>query len=270
HNRNPLAKVNTVFVNNLLYNYSAGYTTHTSTNFMHDIVNNYFVMGPASTGTDNTWYQIDKNQSIYYTGNLKDTNLNGTLDGATTTPSWYQGTGTVLTSPWSTETTAQKPLDAASGARVAISEAGALPRDQMDALIVSQLETLGKGTTGTGAGTVGPDGSLYGSQSDTGLGNSGYGTIAAGTRLADTDDDGMPDLWENATGSNPNANDAMTKASDGYVLVEHYINWLAEPHASTTAGTAVSVDLSAYAAGFSGVSPTYTVSGAQNGAVALA
>src|SRR6185312_9256614 len=269
HNRNPLAKVNTVFVNNLLYNYSAGYTTHTSTNFMHDIVNNYFVMGPASTGTDNTWYQIDKNQSIYYTGNLKDTNLNGTLDGATTTPSWYQGTGTVLTSPWSTETTAQKPLDAASGARVAISEAGALPRDQMDALIVSQLETLGKGTTGTGAGTVGPDGSLYGSQSDTGLPNSGYGTIAAGTRLADADD-GMPDLWENATGSNPNANDAMTKASDGYVLVEHYINWLAEPHASTTAGTAVSVDLSAYAAGFSGVSPTYTVSGAQNGAVALA
>ena len=31
HNRNPLAKVNTVFVNNLLYNDSAGYTTHTST-----------------------------------------------------------------------------------------------------------------------------------------------------------------------------------------------------------------------------------------------
>ncbi len=50
HNRNPLAKVNTVFVNNLLYNDSAGYTTHTSTNFKHDILNNYFVFGPASTG----------------------------------------------------------------------------------------------------------------------------------------------------------------------------------------------------------------------------
>ena len=71
-----------MFVNNLLYNDSAGYTTHTSTNFKHDIVNNYFVFGPASTGTDNTWYQIDKNQSIYYAGNLKDTNLNGTLDGS--------------------------------------------------------------------------------------------------------------------------------------------------------------------------------------------
>ena len=80
HNRNPLAKVNTVFVNNLLYNDSAGYTTHTSTNFKHDILNNYFVFGPASTGTDNTWYQVDKNQAIYYAGNLKDTNRDGTLE----------------------------------------------------------------------------------------------------------------------------------------------------------------------------------------------
>ncbi len=43
---------------NVLYNCSAGYTTHTSTTFKHDIVNNYFIFGPASTGTDNTWFQI--------------------------------------------------------------------------------------------------------------------------------------------------------------------------------------------------------------------
>ena len=134
-----------MFVNNLLYNYSAGYTTHTSTNFTHDILNNYFVFGPASTGTDNTWYQVDKNQSIYYAGNLKDSNLNGTLDGTATTPYWYQGTGTVLSSPWSTETNAVAPLDAASAARMAISEAGALPRDQMDALIVSQINDAREG-----------------------------------------------------------------------------------------------------------------------------
>ena len=145
HNRNPLAKVNNVFVNNVLYNDSAGYTTHTSTNFTHDIVNNYFIFGPASTGTDNTWYQVDKNQSIYYAGNLKDSNLNGTLDGTATTPYWYQGTGTVLTSPWSSETTATPPLDTPSAARVAISEAGTLPRDPVDALIISQVMTLGKG-----------------------------------------------------------------------------------------------------------------------------
>jgi len=269
HNRNPLAKANTVFVNNLLYNYSAGYTTHTSTNFTHDIVNNYFVMGPASSGTDNTWFQIDKNQSIYYSGNFKDTNLNGTLDGSATTPYWYQGEGTVLTSAWSPETTAVAPLSAASAARVAMSIAGPLPRDPMDALIISQVLTLGKGATGLGPNSVGPDGNLYTSQAQTGLANNGYGAISGGTKPTDTDNDGMPDNWENASGSNPNTNDAMTKASDGYTLIERYVNWLAEPHALTTAGTAVNVDLAAYATGFSTVSPVYTTSGAQNGSVAL-
>ena len=233
-------------------------------------MNNYFIFGPASTGTDNTWYQVDKNQSIYYAGNLKDSNLNGTLDGTATTPYWYQGTGTVLTSPWSPETTATPPLDTASAARVAISEAGTLPRDPVDALIISQVMTLGKGTTGSGANTVGPGGGLYTSQADTGLPNNGYGTIAGGTRPTDTDNDGMPDVWESANGSNVNTNDAMTKAADGYVLIEHYINWLAGPHAQTAAGASASFDLSSYAAGFANVSPTYAVSGAQNGTVTLA
>ena len=267
HNRNPLSKINDVFVNNVLYNCSAGYTTHTSTNFTHDILNNYFVFGPASTGTDNTWYQVDKNQSIYYAGNLKDTNRNGTLDGAATTPYWYQGEGTVLASPWSTETNATRPLDTLSAARVAISLAGTLPRDPVDALIISQVMTLGQGTTGFGAGTVGPDGGLYTSQTQTGLPNNGYGAIAGGTRPTDTDNDGMPDTWERAIGTNPSADDAMTKAADGYAQIERYVNWLAVPHASAAAGAAVDVDLAAYTTGFGAVSPTFVASGAQGGTV---
>jgi hypothetical protein len=257
HNRNPLAKVDTVFVNNVLYNDSAGYTTHTSTTFRHDIVNNYFIFGPASTGTDNTWYQIDKNQSIYYAGNLKDSNLNGSLDGASTTPYWYQGTGTVLSAPWST--VSSTPYTAPSAYRIVVSQAGALPRDPVDALVVSQMRTLGKGTTGTGANTAGPGGSLYTSQAETGLANNGYGAIAGGTRPADADDDGMPDFWEKATGSNPATDDAMKIAPDGYALVEHYLDWLAEPHATTSAGVSVDVDLSTFTLGFSDVSPTFSV-----------
>jgi hypothetical protein len=269
HNRNPLAKMNTVFVNNVLYNCSAGYTTHTSTAFQHDILNNYFIFGPASTGTDNTWFQIDQNQAIYSAGNLKDTNLNGTLDGTTTTPYWYQGTGTVLSKPWSSETGTATPLDTASAARVAMSLAGTLPRDSIDALVISQVMTLGKGTTGAGANTVGPDSGLYTSQTQTGLANNGYGSIAGGTRPTDTDNDGMPDTWERANGSNPSVDDAMTIAADGYALIEHYVNWLAAPHASTSADVSVDVDLSAYAGGFAKVSPTYAATGAKNGTVAL-
>ena len=268
HNRNPLAKTNTVFVNNLLYNNSAGYTTHTSTEFSHDIVNNYFVFGPASTGTDNTWFQIDKNQSIYAAGNLKDTNRNGALDGAETTPYWYQGTGTVLSRSWSSES--DSPLDALSAARVAMSLAGALPRDPLDSLIMNQVMTLGKGTTGTGANTTGPGGDLYTSQAQTGLPNDGYGSISEGMRPLDSDNDGMPDTWERANGSNPNVDDAMTKGGAGYALIEDFINWLAAPHAMSSGGTAVDVDLSAYASGFAGASPTFSVSDARDGTVVLA
>ncbi|BAV05666.1 Por secretion system C-terminal sorting domain-containing protein [Filimonas lacunae] len=269
HNRNPLAKINTIFVNNVLYNCSAGYTTHTSTKFKHDIVNNYFIHGPASTGTDNTWYQVDKNQSIYYSGNLKDSDLNGALNGAATTPYWYQGPGTILTSPWSPLTTSVTPFNTQTAFRLTTSWSGAFPRDEVDNLVVSQINTLGSGTTGTGAGTRGPDGALYTSQTQTGLGNNGYGTIATGTTLTDTDGDGIPDFWETATGSNINSNDAMTVGADGYTLIEKYINWLADPHMNTVTNTYADLDLYKYTSGFTSVSPTYAISNVANGTATL-
>lgn len=269
HNRNPLAKINNVFVNNVLYNCSAGYTTHTSTGFNHDILNNYFIFGPASAGTDNTWYQVDKNQSLYYAGNLKDSNRNGTLDGTATTPYWYQGPGTILDAPWSAATLASVPASAPSAYRITVSTAGALPRDPLDTLVVSQVRTLGKGTTGTGLDTTGPDGGLYTSQTQTGLDNDGYGTIAGGTKPTDSDGDGMPDFWERSTGSDPAKADAMLKAADGYVLIERYLNWLAEPRAMTASGAAVEIDLAAYALGFSSVSPTFSVSAPSCGSIQL-
>lgn len=270
HNRNPLAKTNTVFVNNVLYNCSAGYTTHTSTLFKHDIIGNYFIFGPASTGTDNTWYQVDKNQSIYYSGNVKDDNLDGVLNGSATTPYWYQGTGTVLTAPWYTEPASVTVYDAKTAYRVATSLAGTLSRDQVDSLIINQVKTLGKGSTGLTAGTVGPDGGLYTSQAQTGLGNNGYGTIQSGVKDVDSDNDGMPDYWESAMGTNSGVNDAMQVGSDGYAAIERYINWLADFHARTNKNVAVDIDLLKYVKGFSDVSPTFSVNGAVSGAASLA
>jgi autotransporter-associated beta strand protein len=267
HNRNPLAKINTVFINNIEYNNSAGYTTHTSTRFKHDIVNNYFIDGPASGG-DFPWYQIDKNQSIYYSGNLHDSDQNSTLNGSSTTPYWYQGTGTVLVVPWSTWTTNVPIYSPAAAYRLAVSGAGALPHDELDGLLISQINTLGNGSTGTGAGTAGPNGGLYTSQTSTGLGNNGYGTITGGATPVDSDGDGMPDYWELATGSDPAVANSLTNTADGYTLLEHYLNWLAAPHAVVQTNSAVDVDLTQYADGFA-ANATYAVSGGSNGVVTL-
>ena len=62
---------------------------------------------------------------------------------------------------------------------------------------------------------TGPDSGLYTSQAQTGLDNNGYGLIRSGNKDLDTDNDGMPDYWEKANGSDVNVNDAMQIASDG-------------------------------------------------------
>jgi len=267
HNRNPLAKINTVFINNLEYNNAAGYTTHTSTRFKHDIVNNYFVAGPASGG-DFPWYQVDKNQSIYYAGNLYDSDKNGALNGSATTPYWYQGTGTVLTSPWSSWTTIIPTMTPDLAYRYDLSTAGAFPRDDVDTLVVSQIQTLGSGTSGTGAGTSGPGGGLYTSQSQTGLGNSGYGITTGGTAPANFSGDGIADYWKLANNLSTNISYPLTNAITGYTLLENYLNFLAAPHAVTQTNTPVDINLTRFTSGFS-AGATFALANATNGTVSL-
>jgi fibronectin type 3 domain-containing protein len=101
------------------------------------------------------------------------------------------------------------------------------------------------------------------------LANGGFGTINGGLASADSDQDGMPDFWEIATGSNPLVADNNTVAADGYTLLEHYINWLAAPHATTVTNTPVSVDLSQYTGGFTGASPVYSANNTSHGTIVL-
>ncbi len=269
HNRNPLAKVNTTFINNVEYNNSAGYTTHTSTKFSHDIVNNYFIAGPAYGGSsDFPWFQVDKNQSIYYSGNLFDGNDNGTPDGSTTTPYWYQGPGTILGSPWSPWTTVIPTVSAPLALRYDLSTAGAMPRDDVDSLVISQVKTYGSGTTGTGTGTTGPGTSLYTSQAQNGLANNGYGSIIGGVAPANSSGDGIADYWKLASNLNTNIAYPLTNTADGYTLLEHYLNFLAAPHAVTQTNTPVDINLAQFTSGFS-PSTTFSLTNATNGAVTL-
>ena len=255
HDRNPMAKVNNIFINNVVNNFQAGYTVaDTGGHFSHDIINNYFIVGPATTQAGNDFFQFDANQSVYASGNLLDSAKNGTLSGSSTAP----GGVTDLSSPWSSVTGTIPTVSAASAVRADVSLSGAQPRDQVDALV--QADVLSFGTAGMGGG-------LWTTQTATGLGNDGYGVIANGPAPA-LDSDGLPTYWEVAMGLNTNANNANTVAPSGYTYVEEYINWLGAPHAFTTNGTAVAVNLSQYAAGFVN-SPTYSVADAVDGSVSL-
>lgn len=256
HNRQPLAKANTIYINNVCYDYQAGYTCgNTGGFFSHDIINNYFITGPATTSAANDFYQIDANQSTYAYGNLRDSDNNGVLGGSPTDPN--EG-GPVLTSPWSPVTTTIPIYSTVAAYRIDVSLSGTYPRDQVDAQVVGNVMSLGTA------------GRMFNSESDTLLGNSGYGVINGGIAAIDSDGDGMPDYWENAVGLNPNnPSDAMTIGTDGYANIEHYLNWLADPHALTGTNTPVDIDLWQYTGGFTNTSPVYTANNASNGGVTL-
>jgi len=69
----------------------------------------------------------------------------------------------------------------------------------------------------------------------------------------DSDGDGIPDYWEitltaiGETNSNPLVPSNNHNNPDGYTDLEHYINWLASPHALTVSNVQVAVDLHAIA-----------------------
>ena len=255
HNRNPLAKINDIFVNNVLYNFEAGYTTHTSTKFKHDVVNNYFVYGPAGK---NEWFQVDKNQSFYASGNMIDKNRDGVLNGTASSIYWYQGEGTILDKPWNELTTKGPMLSAATAWRYVNSQSGVLPYDDIDSLIWYQASTLGKA------------GKLVKSVAEMGIkANNGWGEVIAGKAATDSDKDGMPDYFEDAMGYDTAKDDAMTKESDGYVRIEKYINWLGAMHAQVAGNGTLDFDLRTITRGFQDVQPSYSVSTAENGSVEL-
>jgi hypothetical protein len=216
HNRNPLAKANTQYVNNVVYDFQAGYTAgNTGGLFSHDLVANDFITGPATSTASDALYQVNS-QAIYASGNLLDSNKDGTLNGS----DLKAPSGTMpLAAPWSADTTSIATQNAADAYASVIAGAGAgaaTHRDEVDALVIADVTSLGK------------TGHLWTSQTSTGLANSGYGTLNGGTAPVDTDRDGMPDAWEKRYGLNPN--DASDATGDfdrtGYTNIEKYVNGL--------------------------------------------
>jgi len=266
HGRNPLGKGDMQFINNIVYNYQYAMTTGNSSGAFHwDVVNNYFIAGPSTTSAGDDYYQVDDNQQAYGIGNLLDSNKDGTLGGSSANTI---GSAVPLSTYWfpngtsneTLPTTSLPTLTAANAFYYVVSEAGPIPRDQVDAQVIGNFLSLG--TQGT----------LWSYQTNTGLGNNGYGVITSGNTLPDGDGSGMPDDWKAALGLTL-ANPAISGSTSttGYTYLENYLAWKAQPNAwvaknTSGAPTSLSIDLSQYGNGFAAGS-TYTVSGTINGTV---
>lgn len=230
HNRQPLSKDNTQYINNIIYGYQSAYTVaDTDGLFSHDLVNNYFIAGPETTSAGDAYFQVNSNQSIYAVGNFIDGNQNGVLDG---TASNTVGSAQVLTAPWASTTSSIPTLSAAAAFTSLLASSGAIPRDSVDTFVLGDVTSLGT------------KGQLYKDQSLTGLANDGYGVLAEGTPFANSSGDGIADYWASANGistTDPDAGNAMY-GTTGYNNLEVYINSLVLPSpwtASDLAGTPV-------------------------------
>lgn len=238
--RNNKVKGINEFVNNVVYNWgnygnTYGHTQSGEAYIMGgdsagasyaNIINNYFIGGPNTSGTVTTPFSVgNASFNLYGSGNYFDNNKNGILDG-TLVPQDLTGypvgdaTAIQATSydyPMKNPTlTAQAAFD-----NIVAGVGASYPRrDQVDQLMISDL--VSKGTTAT---------YVY-VQTDLttqfGFTNGGAGHVYGAPAPLDTDNDGMPDAWETANGLNPNVADALAVSTSNapYLNIEVYINGL--------------------------------------------
>ena len=229
HNRNPLAKSNTQYVNNVVYNYQGGYTASSGGTFSYDILDNYFIAGPSTTSAGDAFFQLGPTQRAYSSGNLLDSNKNGSLSGSTIT-----ATGaTVLTAEYSPETQFLPTLTATQAYAFTMAHAGDLSynsgtgtfasRDEVDTQIAAQVASLGTA------------GSIYNTEADTGLSNGGFGTLSNSSSPANTLDT-VPFAWLIAHGlSTTNAAGLLLPNPLGYAMVEQYAQQVQDQYATQVA-----------------------------------
>ncbi len=202
------------YVNNLVYNWkNAAYNMggdSEGTSYCN-IENNLFINGPAVGGNGLTGGNA--NFHFYGNDNWQDSNRDGQLN-----PSLFTGDGggDRQTAPY-----AYPELEKWAGNSLVenlLPEVGAsLPyRDLADCYMVDEVLSFGK------------KGKLITNENELPIGVPTSWNLFKGEKRVDTDGDGMPDEWENAHGTNANANDAMTIAENGYANIENYVNGISK------------------------------------------
>ena len=198
------------YVNNIVYNwknyaYNMGGDSQ-GTSYVN-IENNLFINGPAGGGEALTGGNSDFH--FYGNDNWQDSNRDGVF-----APYIFTGDGG---GDKRSQAYAYPALEKWPGNELIdrlLPDVGAsLPyRDIADCYMVDEVLSFGT------------KGKLITNENELPIGVPTTWKTYAGTKRTDTDGDGMPDEWENANGTNPNVNDAMKIAGNGYANIENYIN----------------------------------------------
>lgn len=238
--RNNKIKGINEFVNNIVYNWgnygnTYGHTESGDAYIMGgdsagtsevNIINNYFISGPNTSNTvSSPFNRGNAGFSLYGPGNYFDNNKNGILDGSLVpqdlTGFPVDNTASIMSTPYDypMKTPALSAQDAFD--KAVLSVGASYPRrDQVDNLMISDL--MSKGTVATYM----YDRASFAKQF--GFINNGAGHVYGAPAPADTDNDGMPDAWEDANGLDKNTADALLVSTTNapYLNIEVYINGL--------------------------------------------
>lgn len=199
-----------------------------------NFINNYSIAGPNSNSIFNSMYRntaVSSNfatSRFYQSGNLIDSDRDGTLDGTNTGWGMFRGTYTQMTTPFPIDPAKAVTTESAANAYASVMKnvgANFPVRDAVDTRVI--------------AGVMNQTGRIINTMADIGnFPTSAYPTVSRPAGF-DTDQDGMPNTWEDMNGLDPNNaadRNLTTLSALGYTNLETYLNNLIALPASGLAG----------------------------------
>ncbi|MFD0894378.1 autotransporter-associated beta strand repeat-containing protein [Luteolibacter ambystomatis] len=291
HTRNPKARPGTLdWINNVTFDWDIGFImgdSETPASWKANVRNNYFLSPPGNLRSKALEKaSLDRNGvpnfSLYLNGCLHDADGDGILNGTDKGYGIASGSYNTSATPFPSSAVAVTMDNALTAYKKVVSQGGALRlsvdasqtlRDEVDTILFAALTgQVHKHVT---------------RESETGASNAGFGTLASASSPIDSDQDGMPDYWEQALGFNPAVDDHNTAFTGsggvitgttffpastplGYTRLEEYLHFLAIPHgvvakSTGSAPTSISIDLRKFTLGFPNT-PVFTLSGVTGGA----
>lgn len=217
--RNNKIKGINQYVNNIVYNWKDGAYImggESEGQSYANAVNNCFIQGPSKAVPPFNLGNL--NYHIFAAGNIFDSSRNGIFDPYVIHPGQYVGPPDFQASPYPYPSLPTEPADALVHTLLPTVGASLPYRDYADYYVVNEVKSFGK------------RGELIANENSLPFGAPTSWALWAGAPRTDTDNDGMPDAWETANGTNPAVDDAMIITGNGYTNIENYINGITGSH----------------------------------------